>query len=182
MLAALSNSNDLITSFDANPGKDHDFDFLVNNIPIQVKTLNPQESAQKSNQKIEELHGKEPSTLEEIKSNIVNYLTGLGGLDLMEKAIDQGARIIYLNISYVYLGEICRKFLNDTDKEGHLLDAVRHSVGKAKQITCDFPVIVCVCNSGFDYKVNALCIDIDVVVEKDKLKLDLEKLQKFDTH
>ena len=51
---------------------------------------------------------------------------------------------------------------------------------RAKQITPDLPVIVCVCNSGYNYEVNDLCIDIDVVTESDKLKLDRAKLQQFD--
>jgi hypothetical protein len=69
------------------------------------------------------------------------------------------------------------RFIIDTDTEGHLVNAVRHSVDKAKQITSDLPVIVCLCNSGYNYEVNALCIYIDVVEEKGKLKLDRAKLQ-----
>jgi hypothetical protein len=119
------------------------------------------------------LYRKEPSTIKDVKARIVDYLTSLGGLDLMEYAIDQGVRIIYFNITYVYLGEICRKFLIDINKNYHLGYAVQYSVGMANQIiSTDLPMIVCICNSGYDYEVNALCIDIPVIVENGKLKLD----------
>jgi hypothetical protein len=55
MFAALSNYNDYKISFDTSPGPDHDFDFLINNLPVQVKTFNPSEDREESIKKIEEL-------------------------------------------------------------------------------------------------------------------------------
>ena len=55
MFAALCNYNDYKISFDTSTGPDHDFDFLINSLPVQVKTFNPSEDREKSIKKIEEL-------------------------------------------------------------------------------------------------------------------------------
>lgn len=91
MLAGLCSYNGYKLLFDACPSDDHDYDFLVNNIPVQVKTPNPSDNLPTSIEKVEELAGSTSNNLGEINEEIARFLSNLTGLRLMERALEQGA-------------------------------------------------------------------------------------------
>jgi hypothetical protein len=180
MFAALSNYNDYKVSFDTFPGPDHDFDFLINSLPVQVKTFNPSEDREKSIKKIEEFETNQSLDPRQMEKVIFDFLLNLTPLDEMEKAVDQGALIIFSNMSNIYIGHTIRKFLAKTNLTLPLENAVSYSVNIASNnYKTTLPLIVCVSGTDYNFQLFALYFQIPVTMENNKLKLDRGRMQGF---
>ena len=159
---------------------DHDYDFLVNNIPVQVKTPNPSDNLPTSIEKVEELAGSTSNNLGEINEEIAKFLSNLTGLRLMERALEQGARILLFNMSHIFIGERIRKYIVENNVNTSYASALQHSLDMVKKSNLEeVPLIIFVSNCDYNYAVNVLCHNIPVRRENSKLRLDRAKLQHY---
>jgi hypothetical protein len=180
MFAALSNYNGYITAFDASPEPSHDYDFLINNLPVQVKTFNSSEDSQESIQKIEEIERKGSIDSNTLVKEIVDFLLSLTALNEMERAINQGAFIIFSDMSHIRTGHIIRKYLSEKNLIISLEDAITASVNiVTKDNKTTLPLIVCVSGTHYKYQIYALNFQIPVIKENNKFKLDRGRIQGF---
>jgi hypothetical protein len=180
MLAGLCSYNGYKLLFDACPSTDHDYDFLVNNIPVQVKTPNPSDNLPTSIKKVEELVGSTSNNLAEINEEIAKFLSNLTGLRLMEDALEQGARILLFNMSHIFIGERIRKYIVENNLNTSYASALQHSLDMVKKDNLEeVPLIIFVSNCDYNYAVNVLCQNIPVRRENSKLRLDRAKLQYY---
>ncbi len=181
MFAVLSNQDKNRISFDRCPSADHDYDFLINDIPVQVKTFNASENAADSRQKVEDLQNFRPINRSKMEKEVGNFLKNLTSIETTEKAIDQGAHILFFNMSYIYTGEIIRGYMYDNKIGVPLEEAVKYSINLlAKNNISYLPLIVCVSNTCYNYQLNCLYFQIPVIKETAKrIKLDRGKMQGF---
>jgi hypothetical protein len=181
MLAVLSNQDKSRTSFDSCPSPDHDYDFLINDIPVQVKAFNASENAAESKQKLEDLQNIRPINASKMEKEVGNFLKNPSRLETTEKAIDQGAHILFFNVSYICTGEIIRWYMYDNKLAVPLQEAVKYSINLlAKDDISYLPLIACVSNTCFNYQLDCLYFQIPVIKETGKkIKLDRGKMQGF---
>ena len=98
----------------------------------------------------------------------------------MEKAIDQGALIIFANMSNIYTGHAIRKFLSKTNLSLPLENSISYSINIASnKDKTTLPLIVCVSGSDYNFQLFALYFQIPVTMENNKLKLDRGRMQGF---
>jgi hypothetical protein len=180
IFAALSNSSYYKTSFDTSPGPDHDFDFLINSLPVQVKTFNPSEDIGKSIGKVEELERNQTLDFNSLQKLINDFLLDLTPINEMEKAIDQGALIIFFNISHIYAGHVIRKCLSRMESVLPLEKAVAFSINIASnKDTTTLPLVVCVSGTHYNHQHYSLYFQIPIMKESNKLKLNRGRIQGF---
>jgi hypothetical protein len=182
MLAGLCSYNGYELSFDTYSSLDHDYDFLVNNIPVQVKTPSPSDGLLSSIKNLEELVQSRPKHLDDIKKEITKFLSSLRGLRLMEQAIEQGARILLFNMSYIFIGQKIRKFIVENNVNTSYGSALQNSLDMVKRVNLgeqELPLIVFVFNCDYDYALDILFHNIPVRTENSILHLDRAKLQHY---
>jgi hypothetical protein len=106
IFAGLCNDAGYSVKFDTPIGQ-HDYDFIVNEIPCQVKTIlstekNIEEYTMKVNNMIAELRVGKKINEEKVKKEILNLLHE--NQEDIKKAIQQGGRIICVNGTHTYAG------------------------------------------------------------------------------
>lgn len=180
MFAVLSNYNGYKTSFDTSPEPDHDYDFLINNLPVQVKTFNSSEDRQESIQNIEEIERRRSLDPNTLVKEIVDFLLDLTALNEMERAVNQGALIIFSDMSHIRTGHVLRKYVSEKGFILPLENAISNSINIARNGNkTTLPLIVCVSGTHYDYQLYALNFQIPVIKDNNKLKLDRGKMQGF---
>jgi hypothetical protein len=100
------------------PSNGHDYDFIVNEIPCQVKTIlskekNAEEYIIKMNNRITELRAGKKIKKEEVKKEIFNLL--YENHSDIRKAIEQGGRIICVNGTQTYAGFLFNQWASDNN-------------------------------------------------------------------
>jgi hypothetical protein len=161
MFATLSNCNKYKTTFDTAPEPLHDYDFLINNFPVQVKTFNSSEDRQESMQNIDEVERKKSIDPNALMKEIVDFLLSLTALNEMERAVDQGAFILFADLSHIRTGHIIRKYLSEnklTPPLGNALTSSVNIVTKADKTT--LPLIICISGTQYVYQLYALNFQI----------------------
>jgi hypothetical protein len=115
IFAGLCNDAGYSVKFDT-PDSQHDYDFIVNEIPCQVKTIlstekNIEEYTMKVNNMIAELRAGKKINEEEVKKEILNLLHE--NREDIKKAMQQGGRIICVNGTHTYAGFLLNQLASD---------------------------------------------------------------------
>ena len=117
------------------------------------------------------------NTLEKV---IYDFLLDLTPLDEMEKAIDQGAFIIFSNVSHIHTGHAIRKILSKTNFILPLENAIAYSANvTSNKDKTTLPLIVCVSGTDYNYQLYALYFQTPITMENNKLKLNRRRMQGF---
>jgi hypothetical protein len=101
------------------PGKGHDYDFIVNDIPCQVKTIlleekNAEQDIRNIDNKISQLHIGRKIEEEEVRREILDLLHK--NKEIIKKAIEQGGRIICVNGTQTYAGFLLNQWASDNNR------------------------------------------------------------------
>lgn len=117
MFAALSGEYGSKISFETSGGN-HDYDFVVKEVPAQVKMIIPEFKTVelddgKIRQRIRELLGGRQIEEMEVEKEIIYLLTNYAGLERIKKAIRQGGRIICISGTQRYAGFLLNQWASD---------------------------------------------------------------------
>jgi hypothetical protein len=124
IFAGMSSDAGYIMYFDVS-GQGHDYDFIVNDIPCQVKTIllarnNTDQETKKGEQetmrirnRIHQLSTGKKIEEDEVKKEILDLLRENSGA--IEKAIEQGGRIICVNGTQTYAGFLLNQWASDNN-------------------------------------------------------------------
>jgi hypothetical protein len=130
VFAGICNDNGFTIRFD-NQKNGHDYDFIVNNIPCQVKTIttedeNAKQFFEKINSKIIELQRGKLIEEKEIESEINNLV--IENRKVVLKSIEQGAKIIFFNGTQTYSGFLLNQWASDNNLDLSIGTALKKSI------------------------------------------------------
>ncbi len=154
MLAAIC-AMDHNVEFDKMPSTDHDYDFVLESIGVQVKTLSDEYgnfkkgeieaymTNLKTNGKIDQ---------KKIVTAFFEYIMKENRLETLEKAIEQQARIIFVNLSDTLIGIALMNCVIDNKLgntfEYSLVESIKLS---QSDNTSYLPCLIILAHTGYDY-------------------------------
>ncbi len=141
--------------FDKMPSTDHDYDFVLESIGVQVKTLSDEYgnfkkgeieaymTNLKTNGKIDQ---------KKIVTAFFEYIMKENRLETLEKAIEQQARIIFVNLSDTLIGIALMNCVIDNKLgntfEYSLVESIKLS---QSDNTSYLPCLIILAHTGYDY-------------------------------
>ena len=186
IFAGLCNDAGYSVKFDT-PNGQHDYDFIVNEIPCQVKTIlstekNIEEYTMKVNNRIAELHAGKKINEEEVKKEILNLLRE-NHKDI-KKAMQQGGRIICVNGTPTYAGFLLNQWASDNKVDLVIRSTLQSSINllheeKSINLLKDerkfLPLIFGAAAIDFNYRFSTMGFKIPI-----SLTLEASKLNQID--
>jgi hypothetical protein len=118
------------------PGKGHDYDFIVNDIPCQVKTIlleekDSEQDVRKIDNRISLLRIGKKIEEEEVRKEILDLLHK--NKEDTKKAIEQGGRIICINGTQTYAGFLLNQWASDNNKNLTIHRALKTSINLLRE-------------------------------------------------
>jgi hypothetical protein len=158
---------------------DHDYDFLMNGYPVQMKSLNISDSLDSAVDKLRERKRSVDSgeiTYEYVVQKILDAIRDK--ISEVEDALEQGARIIFMNgttdeSSASYLGQLSL----EEPSRFNFTKSIELSIALVEKNRSSIPLIFCATALRSTYYINSLAFKIPITdqrkVDKDK---DIEPL------
>jgi hypothetical protein len=171
LLAAICGENGFNVTFDtpSQDPQDHDYDFIVNDYPVQVKSLNtlsPVNSKQKRKQAVDD----GIVTYDLVITKILNTVTN--NIDSIDHALKQGAKIIFINGTSDESGSYFSQFCMETHDSFCIKKSLDASIDLAGRDSQFVPVIFCATSFRLRYYINTRACRIPVVIADGEKKVD----------
>jgi hypothetical protein len=153
---------------------DHDYDFLMNGYPVQMKSLNISDSLDSVVDKLRERKRSVDSgeiTYEYVVQKILGTIRDK--ISEVEDALEQGARIIFINgttdeSSGSYLGQLSLEEPSRFD----FTKSIELSIALVEKNRSSIPLIFCATAFSSTYYINSLAFKIPITYQK---KVDKDK-------
>ena len=182
MFAALCSLNGYAVSFVPSGDELHDYDFLINSIPAQVKAniiyrgnVDRSDTYLKDILEIIRMSNEKTLTMEYIKERIVNFIK-TNYLSQVRKAIEQKARIILIDATQSSVGFALNKWASENNFDDL---SFQKSLSEAFSLNQDEDSVPSVFAAGahdYNYRLSSLCLKFPVVKIQEGLVLDDSRL------
>lgn len=183
LLAVVCADNGFIVKFDSSPNeKDHDYDFIVDGLPVQVKSSNKSYDSIQAMRDVKQSRkndvNSEAITQNSVRNMILDTISNK--ISSLEKAVNkQKAKIIFFNAtsdnSGAYFGQYC------LDRDGPFIMAksLAISIKLAMDSNNFVPLIFCTTSFRSKYYINTLAIKILIILVDGQKKADRSKQFEF---
>ena len=180
MLASLCNEH-YDVSFDLITSVDHDFDFLINNIGVQIKTISETTTENKKNTLLENIETDGLIDQVKLEREFFNFLLDNDQIDHLEKSIEkQKARFIFFNISETLIGMAIMRLMMENNFGNLFSRSLSDSIKLATDNNSNYlPLIIFVSHSEYTYFINCFYLKIPIIRKEDYISLDRGRIQGF---
>jgi hypothetical protein len=190
MFAALCAMNGYKISFvhheDDEDGESHDYDFLINGVPMQVKAYVIYRSNKgRVNKHLEEtkqiIRKWDDRTLniEDIKNSIINFVR-IDYLAQIRKAIEQKARFVFIDGTQSSTGFALNRWASDHDTDFSIQKSLAYAFTLCEPDSDFIPSIFAAGANDYTYRLSSICLRIPVVKIEHGFALDDWKLGSID--
>jgi hypothetical protein len=163
LLAAICGENGFNVTFHTphQDSQDHDYDFIINDYPVQVKSLNtlsPINSKQKRKQAVDDgiiTHGL-------VITKILNIITN--NIDSINGALKQGAKIVFINGTSDESGSYFSQFCMETHDSCCMKRSLDASIDLARRDGQYVPVIFCAIAIRLRHYINTQAFKIPIII------------------
>ena len=180
MLASLCN-NYYDVSFDLFTSVDHDFDFLINGIGVQVKTISETPTEKEKNILLEKIETDGLIDQVKLEREFFNFLLDNDQIDHLEKSIEkQKARIIFFNLSETLIGMALMRLMMENNFGNLFHQSLIDSIKLATDNNSNYlPLIIFVSHSENTYLFNCFYLKIPIMRKDGFISLDRARIQGF---
>lgn len=186
MFAGLCSMNGEKISFvhdeDDEDGESHDYDFLVNDVPVQVKVyIIYRDNNERVNKHLEEtkeiMRMSYDGTLNigHIKNNVINFVR-IDYLAQMRKAIEQKARFVFIDGTQSSAGFALNRWASDHNTDFTIQKSLAYAFTLCEPDSDFIPSIFAAGANDYTYRLSSICLRIPVVKMEHGLALDDWKL------
>ena len=175
LFAALCGERGFTVTFEpSSKDEDHDYDFLMNGYPVQMKSLNVSDSLYSA---VDRLRRRKISvdrgeiTYDYVIKRILDAIRY--NISEVEDALEQGARIIFMNGT---TDESCGSYLGQLSLEEpsrfNFTKSIELSIALVEKNRCSVPLIFCATAFRSTYYINSMAFKIPIT---DQMKVDNDK-------
>jgi hypothetical protein len=167
-------------SFDTTQTNGHDYDYIINGtIGVQVKTPFPvYDNKRPFFKKVEELEVNGNIAEDKLEKEFWNYIFDINQVDKIDKAIEQGAKIIFFNLSNTHIGYAMERHIVESNKLADFEKSLAASIDLANQ-TEYLPLIIFLSRTNVKYNIIGTHLKVPITKDKNKIKLDRARVQGF---
>jgi len=156
----------------------HDYDFLTNRVPVQVKAnITYRGSTDRANkylegtQKVAHMSHRGILTIEYVKNEIINFIR-YDYLDQIRKAIEQKARIVIIDGTQSSVGFAFNKLVSDTGANFNIKKSLSDAL-VLYETNDDFIPLVFAANAyDYNYRISSTCLKIPIVKTDNGFTID----------
>ena len=176
LLAAVCGESEFDITFDSHSTK-HDYDFIANGYPVQVKTPNKPygsfQAAVDAKKKRKKDVDDSKITYDLVVNDILNLINhNIGSID---DALTQGAKIVFLNGSANDAGSYFSQYCIETEKFFSMKKVMNQSLGLLSNTDCFVPLIFCATAFRLIYYINMLAFQVPIIIIDRQKRVDKDK-------
>ena len=170
--------------FDIYPSNEHDFDFVMNDIGVQVKTISKESDENEKNSLLEKLEIDGFIDQLKLEKEFFKFLINNNRIDHLEKSIEkQKARIIFFNINETLIGMAIKRLILEKNFDNLFQHSLNDSIKLATDNNSNYlPLIVFVSHSDYVYFINSIYLKIPIVKKEGSIDLDRDRVQGFSSN
>jgi len=167
-------------SFDATQTNGHDYDFIINGtIGVQIKTPFPvYDNKNPFFKKVEALEVNGNIADDKLEKEFWNYIFDINQVDKIDKAIEQGSKIIFFNLSYTHIGYAMERHIVESNKLAGFAKSLSDSIDIASE-TEYLPLIIFLSRTNVRYNIIGTHLKVPITKDKNKIKMDRARVQGF---
>jgi hypothetical protein len=169
MFAGISSKYGSKVTFDPH-ADEHDYDFIINGVPSQVKTIIPDESCsrvieQKINNRLKEWNNGRRIEQAGIEDEILSFLRENDGV--VTKAIEQKVRIINVNGTQTYAGFLLNQWAVDNNFDITIDKALQDSMNILRENSSCVPLLFGASSIDYYYRFSVWSYRATIEIEND---------------